>query len=193
MILIIDNYDSFTYNLYQAIAHVYENVRVIRNDKITIEAIKKMRPAGIILSPGPGRPEQAGICIDLIHAILSRDIVSTPLLGVCLGHQAIVVASGGKVIQSSEISHGKQDSIFHQQYNLYQNLTSPFQAGRYHSLIAERETLPKTLRIDAENADKIIMGVSHETLPIYGVQFHPESILTPEGESLINKFLGLCI
>lgn len=192
MILIIDNYDSFTYNLYQAIANVYKHVRVIRNDKITIEAIKHMQPRGIILSPGPGRPEQAGICVDLIKAIITGDMIPTPLLGVCLGHQAIVVASGGNVIQSQEISHGKEDSIFHQQQHLYKNMTSPFQAGRYHSLIAERETLPEMLQIEAENAQQMIMGIRHSELPIFGVQFHPESILTPMGNQLIQNFLQQC-
>lgn len=192
MLLIIDNYDSFTYNLYQAIAPFYADVHVIRNDKITIDDVKQMQPIGIILSPGPGRPEEAGICIDLICAMVEGNIDRIPLLGVCLGHQAITVALGGRVIQSKEISHGKEDLIFHNQAGLYQSLSLPFKAGRYHSLIAERETLPSTLLIEAENTDQLIMGVRHCELPIYGVQFHPESILTPEGKKLLHEFVVIC-
>jgi len=192
MLLIIDNYDSFTYNLYQAVAPFHTDVRVIRNDKLSINDVKVMHPNGIILSPGPGRPENAGICVDLIHAMITGDISPTPLLGVCLGHQAITVALGGHVIQSKEISHGKDDLIFHHQTGLYKNLSLPFKAGRYHSLIAERETLPSTLLIEAENNQQLIMGVRHCELPIYGVQFHPESILTPEGKILIQEFMAIC-
>lgn len=190
MLLIIDNYDSFTYNLYQAVSPFHADVCVIRNNKITIDDVKKMRPAGIILSPGPGRPEAAGICIDLIRAMIAGEIHQTPLLGVCLGHQAIIVALGGCVIQSKEISHGKEDLIFHHQTGLYRTLSMPFKAGRYHSLIAERETLPSTLVIEAENKHQLIMGVRHNELPIYGVQFHPESILTPEGSLLLQEFVA---
>jgi anthranilate synthase component II len=191
MLLIIDNYDSFTYNLYQAVAPFYSDVRVIRNDKVTITDIKQMSPKGIILSPGPGRPETAGICVDLIHALLAGEI-SAPLLGVCLGHQVITIALGGRVIQSEAIVHGKDDIISHTQTSLYRGLTQPFKAGRYHSLIAERASLPSTLIIEAENKQQIIMGVRHYKLPIYGVQFHPESILTPEGPILLQEFLNLC-
>ncbi|WP_342220309.1 aminodeoxychorismate/anthranilate synthase component II [Rickettsiella endosymbiont of Miltochrista miniata] len=191
MLLIIDNYDSFTYNLYQAVASFYSDVCVIRNDKITINDIKRMSPAGIILSPGPGRPETAGICVALIHALVAGEL-SAPLLGVCLGHQAITIALGGRVIQSEKIVHGKDDIIFHKQTGLYQKLTQPFKAGRYHSLISERATLPSTLIIDAENERQVIMGVRHHQLPIYGVQFHPESILTPEGPLLLREFLAIC-
>ncbi len=192
MLLIIDNYDSFTYNLYQAVAPLHTDVRVIRNDKVTIDDVRQMRPAGIILSPGPGRPEEAGICVNLIRAMVAGDISRTPLLGVCLGHQAITVALGGRVIQSKEISHGKDDLIFHCQTGLYKNLSLPFKAGRYHSLIAERESLPSTLLIEAENNQQLIMGVRHFELPIYGVQFHPESILTPEGQTLLQEFVAIC-
>jgi anthranilate synthase component 2 len=192
MLLIIDNYDSFTYNLYQVIAPFHSDVRVIRNDKITINDIKEMCPLGIILSPGPGRPEVAGICVDLIRAIIAGEICRTPLLGVCLGHQAITVALGGRVVQAEEISHGKDDLIFHCKTGLYQALSHPFKAGRYHSLIAERETLPATLLIEAENQQKLIMGVRHRELPLYGVQYHPESILTPEGQHLLQEFVGMC-
>lgn len=192
MIFIIDNYDSFTYNLYQLVASFYDNVRVFRNDQITIADIKHQQPKGIILSPGPGRPEKAGICMDLIRAIVTGEIQRSALLGVCLGHQAIVAALGGHVVQANEIVHGKDDHIYHQQQGLYQFLSQPFKAGRYHSLIAKRETLPDTLLIEAENKEKLIMGIRHQSLPIYGVQFHPESILTPEGSQLLKSFIAIC-
>jgi anthranilate synthase component 2 len=189
MILIIDNYDSFTYNLYQLISSVYPEVNVIRNDKITVNEVIKLKPAGIVLSPGPGRPENAGICVELIRTLP----LSIPLLGVCLGLQAIVMAFGGRVIQATEIIHGKPDYIFHYRKELYQNLPLPFQAGRYHSLSADRFTLPKTLIIEAENTSGIIMGIRHVTKPIMGVQFHPESILTPLGDLIIKNFLDFCV
>ncbi|HEV2614639.1 MAG TPA: aminodeoxychorismate/anthranilate synthase component II [Gammaproteobacteria bacterium] len=185
MILIIDNYDSFTYNLYQSVAQMHSNVKVYRNNKITVSEINTLNPSGIILSPGPGRPEDAGICVELIQNLNS----TIPLLGVCLGLQAIMIAFGGKVIKSHEIIHGKSDFIFHNQNNIYKNLPKPFEAGRYHSLIAERSTLPDELIIDAENKDKTIMGLRHKTKPIYGVQFHPESILTPQGNQLLQDFV----
>jgi anthranilate synthase component II len=192
MFLIIDNYDSFTYNLYQAIAPFHADVGVIRHNKITLDDIKKLNPIGIVLSPGPGRPEEAGICVDLIRAIVAGEVGPIPLLGVCLGHQAITIALGGRVIQSKEIAHSKEDLIIHCQTGLYHQLPLPFKAGRYHSLIAERETLPKTLVIEAENKQKLIMGIRHRELPIYGVQFHPESILTPEGQLLLQAFVATC-
>jgi anthranilate synthase component 2 len=193
MLVIIDNYDSFTFNLYQAIASLYQNVQVIRNDRCTINDIKKMDLIGIILSPGPGRPESAGICIDLIRALLDKTLKNVPLLGVCLGHQALTVALGGRVIQANEIIHGKSDDIFHLNTGLYQSLTSPFKAGRYHSLIAERESLPDALLIEAENKEGMIMGIRHRDLPLYGVQFHPESMLTPEGEKILKNFTTICL
>lgn len=192
-ILIIDNYDSFTYNLYQATAQIYPKIDVVRNDKITLQEIQKMSLLGIILSPGPGRPENAGICIPLIQAIMNGDMAPTiPLLGVCLGHQAITVALGGKVIQSGEIFHGKSDFIFHCRNNLYKKLCCPFQAGRYHSLISEKSTLPHELIVDAVNYKGVVMGIRHINLPIYGVQFHPESVLTPEGNLLLDEFVQIC-
>jgi anthranilate synthase component 2 len=193
MILVIDNYDSFTYNLYQSVAQFYRETLVVRNDKITLSEIKALNPQGIILSPGPGRPESAGICISLISALIKGDLnFKTPVLGVCLGHQAITVALGGDVIQANEIFHGKDDLIFHQRKGLYQTLPLPFTAGRYHSLIADRKTLPKTLAVDAENSNGLIMGIQHVKLPIYGVQFHPESILTPCGNNLLRAFVQRC-
>lgn len=185
MILIIDNYDSFTYNLYQCVAQHHPDTRVIRNDCISVNDIKQLQPSGIILSPGPGRPEQAGICIELLQALDTP----IPLLGVCLGHQAIVVAFGGHVIQAPEIVHGKHEPIYHNNEGIYQQLPAPFQAGRYHSLMADRATLPESLLIDAENTAGLIMGVHHAELPIFGVQFHPESILTPEGHRLLQNFV----
>lgn len=191
MILIIDNYDSFTYNLYQSVAQFHPDVKIIRNNKISISEIKELNPAGIILSPGPGRPEDAGICIELIRE-LSLDIKNTiPLLGVCLGHQALSAAFGGKVIQAPDIVHGKPDLVFHHRENLYQGLPLPFQAGRYHSLIADRETLPNELLVEAESPAGLIMGMRHKELPLYGVQFHPESILTPAGDLLLQNFVNI--
>ncbi len=186
MILIIDNYDSFTYNLYQLVAQLNTVVRVIRNDKITVNEVKQLHPAGIILSPGPGRPEDAGICVDLIRTLDPE----TPLLGVCLGHQAIVTAYGGSVITAPEIVHGKPADIHHNKQGIYQGLSMPFQAGRYHSLVAERAALPSILTIEAENTAGLIMGIRHIHLPVFGVQFHPESILTPEGNRLLTNFVG---
>jgi anthranilate synthase/aminodeoxychorismate synthase-like glutamine amidotransferase len=168
-------------------------VRVIRNDKITVDDVKKLNPIGIVLSPGPGRPEDAGICVDLIRAMVAGEISQTPLLGVCLGHQAITIALGGRVIQAAEILHGKDDLLIHSQTGLYRKLSLPFKAGRYHSLIAERETLPSTLVVEAENKQQLIMGMRHRELPIYGVQFHPESILTPEGQLLLQEFVAICV
>ena len=189
MIVIIDNYDSFTHNLYQNIAISHKDVCVIRNNHSSVADILALQPTGIILSPGPGRPEQAGICIELLQA-LPKNI---PLLGVCLGLQAIVLAFGGTIIRAPEIVHGKQGAIFHHRQGLYQGLPLPLQAGRYHSLIADKATLPKDLLIDAESTTGLIMGVHHKTLPIFGVQFHPESILTPKGSILLQHFVHLCL
>lgn len=188
MLVIIDNYDSFTYNLYQMMAQNHPEVVVLRNDKVTVAEIIAMAPQGIILSPGPGRPEAAGICIDLIQALP----VNVPVLGVCLGLQAIVCAFGGQVISAPELVHGKAALIFHQRKTLYQGLSLPFSAGRYHSLLAERSSLPLSLQIESETADGLVMGIRHRQLPIFGVQFHPESILTPEGTQLIQNFMQLC-
>lgn len=186
MILIIDNYDSFTYNLYQVIATIYPKVEVVRNDKLSLSDIAQIKPAGILLSPGPGRPEEAGICMDLIRSI---EKTSIPLLGVCLGHQAIAAAFGGKVVQAPQIIHGKRDYIFHCQRGLYRDMPLPFEAGRYHSLIVDRATLPNVLQVESVNPAGLLMGLRHRTLPIYGVQFHPESILTPQGNTYLHQFV----
>lgn len=188
MLIIIDNYDSFTYNLYQIIAQHYVDVVVVRNDKITVAEVLAKKPQGILLSPGPGRPENAGICVELIQSLSS----SIPLLGVCLGLQAIVHAFEGNIISAPELVHGKSTLIFHQRQGMYQNLPLPFQAGRYHSLLAERDSLPTILKIEAETSQGLIMGISHRHLPIFGVQFHPESILTPQGSQILQNFLQIC-
>ncbi len=188
MILIIDNYDSFTYNLYQALAIITDEVKVVRNDAITIEEIKQQRPDGVILSPGPGRPEQSGICVDIIQQ-LGKDM---PILGVCLGHQAIGIAFGGIVGRATEPLHGKDSLVFHNRSVLFKNVHLPFKAGRYHSLIVERDNFPVELVVDAEDANGNIMALSHRNFPIYGVQFHPESILTPEGVQILKNFVELC-
>lgn len=188
MIIIIDNYDSFTYNLYQYVATEINDVRVFRNDKISINDIRRMNPKGIIISPGPGRPEKAGIGVELIKSVASM----IPILGVCLGHQMIGMAFGGSVGLAPKALHGKHDFIFHQQQAIYSKLPLPFQAGRYHSLIIERENFPETLIIEAESSDGVIMGIRHQIFPCFGVQFHPESILTPKGHQIINNFLEIC-
>lgn len=188
MILLIDNYDSFTYNLYQLVAQLTDDVKVIRNDKITIDDIEQLNPAGIILSPGPGRPEDAGICVQLVKTFSGK----IPILGVCLGHQTIAVAHGGKVIQSKDIVHGKKTFVFHSRSSLYKKIPLPFEGGRYHSLIVEKESLPETLLIEAENSEGVIMGMKHRDFPTFGMQFHPESILTPTGMTLIKNFIAQC-
>lgn len=192
MILIIDNYDSFTYNLYQMVAALHEEVIVLRNDAMTLEEVIASKPSGIILSPGPGRPEEAGICIALLQHLISTS-ATIPLLGVCLGHQALGYALGGKIISAPEIVHGKGTFVFHHRKDFYQQLPLPFQAGRYHSLMVDRGSLPQELIVDAENSEGIIMGMHHKNLPLYGVQFHPESILTPHGRLLLDGFVQQCI
>ena len=188
MILLIDNYDSFTYNLYQVIAEMYPQVKVVRNDQLSLADIESLQPKGIILSPGPGRPEDAGICLDVIRTFGSR----IPILGVCLGHQAIGMAYGGNVVRSGEIRHGKESLIFHNRKKLFKGVPLPCRAGRYHSLLVQKETLPQGLMVDAETADGLIMAISHTTHPVYGVQFHPESILTLDGKTILKNFVGVC-
>jgi anthranilate synthase component II len=185
MFLIIDNYDSFTLNLYQLIAKHVEKVKVIRNDKTSLEQIDQMKPEAIILSPGPGRPENAGICMSLIQAFYKQ----FPILGVCLGHQAIGCAFGAKIIHADKIVHGKETYIFHNRRDIYKNMPLPFIAGRYHSLIIDKSSLSGDFVINAEAPNAAIMGIKHKDSSLYGVQFHPESILTPQGESLIESFI----
>ena len=185
MIVLIDNYDSFTYNLYQLISTLDNDVRVFRHDKISIEDICLLNPRAILLSPGPGRPEEAGICVPLIKQLSGQ----IPLLGICLGHQAIIHAFGGQIVNTGTVYHGKTSQVSHAHRGIFNDFPSPFQAGRYHSLMAERQSLPDVLRVDAETNDGIIMAVQHNTHPTVGLQFHPESLLTPDGALLINAFM----
>lgn len=184
MILIIDNYDSFTYNLAQIIGQQTNDIRVIRNDKITINEISEMHLQGIVISPGPGRPENAGICVEVIKTLGP----TIPTLGVCLGHQAIGYAFGAKIIHAPLLMHGKTSKIFHYHNPLFNNLPNPFEATRYHSLIV-KSTLPPELEITAATGDNIIMGIRHTTYPIQGIQFHPESVLTKVGSQLLSNWL----
>jgi anthranilate synthase component 2 len=185
MILIIDNYDSFTYNLYQYVGEVYADVKVLRNDEFTIEELKKLPLKGIIISPGPGRPEKAGLCIEVIKAFEN----TIPIMGICLGHQAIGHAYGGKVISAPEIKHGKTSIIKHNGEGLFKDLKVNLKIMRYHSLIVERDTLPEVLSITAETEDGLIMGIKHKKFQVYGLQFHPESIFTDGGKMIIKNFV----
>ena len=187
MILMIDNYDSFTYNLVQYLGQLGEEVAVRRNDAITLDEIETMNPEAIFLSPGPCSPEQAGITVDVVRRFHRR----IPLMGVCLGHQAIGHAFGGRVVRAGRIMHGKTSPILNDGRTIFKGLPSPFPAGRYHSLIVERESLPDCLEVSAETEEGEIMGLRHRTLPVEGIQFHPESILTPGGKRIIRNFLQL--
>ena len=185
MLLLLDNYDSFTYNIYQMLRNLGAEVEVIRNDKTSVKEIQSKNYKGIIISPGPGLPKDAGITEEVI-----RELGGTlPILGVCLGHQAIGEVFGGKVIRTDEIVHGKASPIRQHGTGLYRNISSDAQVARYHSLIIERESLPEVLEITSELDDGMIMGVRHKTLPIEGIQFHPESILTPEGRTMMANYL----
>lgn len=185
MLLLIDNYDSFTYNLVHYLGELGADVVVRRNDAIDVQEAMAMNPAGIMLSPGPCDPAQAGICLALTQAAAET---KTPLIGVCLGHQTIGEAFGGKVVRAGDIVHGKMGTMHHTGKGLFADLPTPFEATRYHSLIVERETLPDCLEITAELEDGIIMGLRHKTLPIHGVQFHPESIKSEHGHKLLQNF-----
>ena len=187
MILIIDNYDSFTYNLVQYIGSINPNLEVIRNDKITLEEIKEKNPTHIVISPGPGKPEDAGISIEIIKEFGEY----IPILGICLGHQAITVAYGGSVNRADEIIHGKTSIINHFNSKLFHNIPQQFKAARYHSLVAMKDNFPTELRIIAELKNGLIMGLEHKKFPIYGVQFHPESIITEHGIQLIENFINI--
>ena len=187
MILMIDNYDSFTYNLVQYLGQLGEEVNVRRNDEVTLDEIEAMNPEAIFLSPGPCSPEKAGITIDVIRRFHRR----VPLMGVCLGHQAIGQAFSGRVVRAGRIMHGKTSPILNDGRTIFQGLPSPFPAGRYHSLIVERETLPDCLEVSAETEEGEIMGLRHREWPVEGIQFHPESILTPSGKRIIRNFLQL--
>lgn len=186
MILLIDNYDSFSYNLYQLIGEINPDIRVIRNDEMQVEEIRAMQPERIILSPGPGRPEDAGVIMEVAKT-LGAEI---PILGVCLGHQAICAAFGGVVTYAKQLMHGKQSEVkFDLSCPLFQGCSETAPVARYHSLAADEAALPPCLRVTARTTDGEVMGVQHETLPIYGVQFHPESIMTPEGKQMLRNFI----
>ncbi|MFW5959566.1 MAG: anthranilate synthase component II [Chitinivibrionales bacterium] len=189
MILMIDNYDSFTYNLVQYINEFEDRVEVFRNDALSVEDVRDLSPDGIVISPGPSVPENAGISKDVI-AGLCRDI---PILGVCLGHQAISEVFGGRIVRAPYLMHGKTSLIHHDSGGVLKGIETPCTATRYHSLIVEKQSLPKDLRITAWTEDGVIMGVTHTRYPVYGIQFHPESILTQQGMSIIENFYNICL
>jgi len=185
MILVIDNYDSFTFNLVQAIGRYVAEIEVRRNDQSTLEDLARLGPSGIVISPGPGRPENAGITLEVIR-VLGK---SVPLLGVCLGHQAIGLAFGGRVVHAPSLMHGRTSIVHHDTTPLYKGVQDPFVATRYHSLVVASENLPVQLKVTAWTDDGVIMGISHRDYPIDGVQFHPESILTTEGEKILCNWM----
>lgn len=189
MLLVIDNYDSFTYNLVQYFGEMGAELLVKRNDEITLDEIAGLKPSKIVISPGPCTPKEAGIS----NAIISRFGPSVPLLGVCLGHQCIGDVFGGHVIRAARLMHGKTSPIVHNGQGVFAGLPNPFEATRYHSLIVERDTFPTELEITAETAEKEVMGLRHRKYPIYGVQFHPESILTQHGKNLLRNFLEITV
>ncbi len=188
MLLLIDNYDSFTYNLVQFLGDLGAKADVWRNDKLTVAEAMAKQPKAIVISPGPCDPDRAGICLDLIKAAAEAKL---PLFGVCLGHQSIGQAFGGKIVRAPQLMHGKVDQMFHNGKGVFKNLQSPLSATRYHSLTIEPETFPDVLEITAKTADGTIMGLQHKTLPIHGVQFHPESIATEHGHDMLRNFLEI--
>lgn len=187
MILMIDNYDSFTYNLVQYLGELGANVRVFRNDKIAVERIKRLKPKKIVISPGPGRPEDAGISCAVIKEFAGK----IPILGVCLGHQCIGYVFGGRIINAKILMHGKTSLIYHNQKTIFKGIPNPFEATRYHSLLIEKKSLPQVLEITAWTKNDEIMGIKHKQYPLWGVQFHPESILTKAGKDILANFLNL--
>jgi len=187
MILMIDNYDSFTYNLVQYLGEMGQELKVFRNDAITLAGVKKLKPGRIVISPGPGTPKDAGISKEIIEQLGPK----IPVLGVCLGHQCIGEVFGGKVVRAERLMHGKTSPIFHNGNDIFEKIDNPFIATRYHSLLVERKSFPKDLLVTAETREKEIMGLKHKRFPIYGVQFHPESILTQHGKEILRNFLSL--
>jgi anthranilate synthase component 2 len=185
MVLVIDNYDSFTWNLVQLLGKLHREVRVVRNDDIDLEGIRRLAPERILVSPGPGRPEDAGVSMAAIREFAE----SVPLLGVCLGHQAIGAVFGGRVVHAPELMHGRTSEVQHDGSPLYRGVSNPFIATRYHSLVLDQDSFPSVLHVTARTAGGVIMGVRHRTLPVEGVQFHPESILTVEGERMLANWL----
>lgn len=187
MILMIDNYDSFTYNLVQYFGELGADLKIFRNDQITIEQVQKLRPHRIVISPGPGRPEGAGITVELIQAFSGK----IPILGVCLGHQCMAYAFGGKIIRAKKLMHGKTSKISHDGRDLFKNVANPFEATRYHSLVIDKKTMPDCFEITAHTSDGEIMGIRHKKQAMWGVQFHPESILTVEGKKILKNYLTI--
>jgi anthranilate synthase/aminodeoxychorismate synthase-like glutamine amidotransferase len=187
MILMIDNYDSFTYNLVQYLSELGQQIKVFRNNKITTREIRDLKPARIVISPGPGRPENAGISCAVIEEFAGE----VPLLGVCLGHQCIGQVYGGRIIQAKRLMHGKTSLIYHNGQSIFKGVPNPFEATRYHSLIVEKKNLPRCLEISAWTKENEIMGLAHKHFPLWGVQFHPESILTRAGKEILANFLAL--
>jgi len=183
----IDNYDSFTYNLVQYLSELGEKLAVYRNDKINLRTIEKLKPSHIVISPGPGRPNDAGIS----KQVIKRFGKKVPILGVCLGHQCVAEVFGGKIISAPKLMHGKTSMIYHDKVGIFKGITSPFEATRYHSLIVDKKTLPKTFKITAWTKDKEIMSLRHKKFPVWGVQFHPESILTQYGKKLLKNFINI--
>ena len=186
-VLVIDNYDSFTYNLVQYLQELEAQTVVFRNDKITLAKLKKLRFNKVVISPGPGRPKDAGISCSLINEIYKK----VPILGVCLGHQSIGSCFGGKIVRGRQIMHGKTSLIYHNKQDIFKGVKNPFIATRYHSLVIDKKTLPKNLIITAHTKDGTIMGIKDRKFPLYGVQFHPESILTTEGKKILDNFLKI--
>lgn len=187
MVLLIDNYDSFSYNLYQLVGELNPDIRVIRNDEMTVEEIEQLNPDSIILSPGPGKPEDAGICEEVVEKLAGK----IPILGVCLGHQAICETLGGKITYAPQLMHGKQSMVKIDDTSvIFKGLPKEIPVARYHSLVADKNMIPESLQITAVDEKGEVMAVQHKTLPIYGVQFHPESIMTPQGREMIQNFMG---
>jgi anthranilate synthase/aminodeoxychorismate synthase-like glutamine amidotransferase len=186
-VLLVDNYDSFTYNVVQALRILGAEVIVRTNDDIDVESARQLEPTHLVISPGPGGPESAGESMNVIAGLLAE----VPILGVCLGHQALAAALGGKVERAEELRHGKSSPVYHDSATIYAGLPNPFEAGRYHSLAVQEEDLPKDLVVTSFTSDGVIMGVRHRDYPVEGVQFHPESVLTPHGDLLLRNFLDL--
>ncbi len=188
MILLIDNYDSFVYNLYQLVGGMYPDIEIVRNDACSIGRLLAKRPEALILSPGPGRPMDAGICLDAVKAFAGK----VPILGVCLGHQAICEAFGGVITYAGKLMHGKASEIYPSGDSpLFRGIKNPFKAARYHSLVADTDTLPAELRVTARSVEGEVMAVEHTAFPVFGVQFHPESIMTPDGSRIMRNFLDI--
>ena len=187
MILLIDNYDSFTYNLYQYIGIFYKDIRVVRNDKITLEEIEKMNPDRSVLSPGPKSPKEAGICMDVVKHFYNKK----PILGICLGHQSIGAAFGAEIVHARELMHGKQSLITHNQTGIFAGVPSPVKVARYHSLAVKEDTLPPEIEVLARTEDGEIMAMQHTRYPVVGIQFHPESVYTEHGKKIIENFLTM--